>query len=307
MGRRKKNKMTFSKIVLAIVIIAIYIVTSFGIPSFSLDKLLPKQEQPISNDLEIYFFDVGQAECILITNKGHNMLIDAGNNVDGPLLVKYLKNELHISKIDYLVGTHPHEDHIGGLDDIINNFTIGKIYMPDVTTTLKTFEDVVKAVEKKKYKITVPKVGEAFKVGDSKATIIYTDTNEEDLNASSIIIRLDYGTTSYLFTGDATQEEEYKFLNQNINVDVLKVAHHGSSKSTTTAFLKKVTPKYAIIQAGKDNDYNHPHTSTLNRIKKYTNNIYVTKDLGTIKITSDGKNIQITNFKTDVDGIEDKK
>lgn len=305
--RRKKKQMTLANILLAIFIIGIYIYTQIGLPTFSLDTIIPKKEtQPLSTDLEIYFLDVGQADCILIINNGHNMLIDAGNNVDGSKIVKYLKNELHISKFDYIVGTHPHEDHIGGLDDVIKNFDIDKIYMPDVTTTLKTYEDVLKAIEKKKYSITIPKIGEKFALGEAKGTIIYTGNNEQDLNGSSIIIRLDFGSTSYLFTGDTTSEIEYQILNKNIDVDVLKVAHHGSSKSTSTAFLKRVTPKYAIIQCGKDNDYGHPHSSTLNRIKKYTKDIYVTKDLGTIKLTSDGTNINITNLKTDTNGVEKK-
>ena len=305
MARRKKKRITILDILLVILIVGIYIYTQFDLPSFSIDSILPtKETQEVSSNLEIYFLDVGQADCILIINNGHNMLIDAGNNVDGTKIVKYLKNELHISKFDYVVGTHPHEDHIGGLDNVIKNFEIDTIYMPDVTTTLKTFEDVIKAIEKKKYQITIPKIGETFTLGEAKGTIIYTGTNEEDLNSSSIIIRLDFGSTSYLFTGDTTSEIENQILNKNIDVDVLKVAHHGSSKSTSTAFLKKVTPQYAIIQCGKDNDYHHPHTSTLNRIKKFTKDIYVTKDLGTIKLTSDGTNINITNFQTDTDGVD---
>ncbi len=260
------------------------------------------EEQVVSEDLKIYFFDVGQAESILITNNGHNMIIDAGNNVDGSKLVKYIKDELKINKFDYVISTHPHEDHIGGIDNIIKNFEIDNIYMPDLTTTTKSYTDVLNAIEKKKLSITIPKVDEVFTMEDCTFKVIYTGNNEEDLNGSSIILRMDYKDTSYLFTADTTYDTEQIILDKDIDVDVLKVAHHGSKHASSYNFLKQVTPKYAIISCGKDNDYNYPHESALKRIKQFTDKIYVTKELGTIILTSDGKNIEIDNIETDTDG-----
>ena len=262
------------------------------------------EEQVKSPDLKIYFFDVGQAESILITNNGHNMIIDGGNNADGSKLVKYLKDELKITKIDYIVSTHPHEDHIGGLDNVIKNFEFDKVIMPDLTTTTKSYEDVIKAVEKKNKQIDVPSIDDTFTMEDLTFKIIYTCTNEEDLNGSSLILRMDYKNTSYLFTADTTYDTEQLILDKDIDVDVLKVAHHGSKHSSSYNFLKQATPKYAIISCGLNNDYNYPHESALNRIKQFTNNIYITKELGTIVLTSDGTNININSIETNLNGDE---
>ena len=301
MARRKRQNNKISLIILFIAIIG-YILTMYS------NYLNPSQANETSNqnivttDLKVYFFDVGQADSILITNNGHNMLIDAGNNEDGPKLVKYIKEDLGITEFDYLIGTHPHEDHIGGLDDIINNFDIKKIYLPDITTTTKTFEDVLDAISSKELTITIPKIGEKFKLGEADLNIIYTGTNTSDLNSTSIIIKMIFGNYSYLFTGDTTSEIEKLIFKENIDVDVLKVAHHGSKTSSSLEFLQKVTPSYAIISVGKNNSYNHPSTTTINRLKKYTNNIYLTSELGTILLTSDGQKINISTFKTNLDG-----
>lgn len=230
------------------------------------------------------------------------MLIDAGNNDDGPKLVKYLKEELNIEEFDYVIGTHPHEDHIGGLDDIINNFKINNIYLPDAITTTRTFEDVIDAIANKDMDITIPEIGSTFELGEAIINVLYTGTDLSDLNNTSIVLKMNFGNTSYLFTGDATGKTEQQLLNKNIKVDVLKVGHHGSSYSTTNDFLEKVKPKYAIISVAKENSYNHPSATTINRLKKYTDNIYLTSELGTIKITSDGNNITINNFDTDING-----
>ena len=256
----------------------------------------------VTTNLQVYFLDVGQADSILIANQEHYMLIDAGNNEDGPKLVKYIKENLKIDKFDYVVGTHPHEDHIGGLDDIINNFEVNSIYLPEVMTTTKTFEDVLDAIDQKNLQITVPEIGEKFKLGEADFEVIYTGTDESDLNNCSIVLKMIFGNYSYLFTGDATEKVEKTILNNNIDVDVLKVGHHGSSYSTSDAFLKKVTPKYAIISVAKENSYGHPSNDTLNRIKKYTDNIYMTSEKGTILIDSDGKDIKIDSFYTDTNG-----
>lgn len=253
------------------------------------------------NNLNIYFLDVGQADSILVTNNNHNMLIDAGNNEDGPKLVKYIQS-LGITEFDLIVGTHPHEDHIGGLDDIINNFKVKEIYLPDAYTTTKTFTDLLDAIEKKNLEITVPDIGSTYQLGETKVQVIYTGNDNSDLNNTSIIQKLTFGDKTFLFTGDATEEVEEKIIDKDINADVLKVAHHGSKYSTKDKFLSKVNPSYAIISVGKDNSYKHPDPNTINRIKSYTQNVYRTDELGTIKMVSDGKNINVTNIKTDTNG-----
>lgn len=301
MARRKRKNNKISLIILFIAITG-YIITTYS------NYLNPSQanetrnQNIVTTDLKVYFFDVGQADSILITNNGHNMLIDAGNNEDGPKLVKYIKEDLGITEFDYLIGTHPHEDHIGGLDDIINNFDIKKIYLPDITTTTKTFEDVLDAISSKELTITIPKIGETFKLGEADFTILYTGTNSSDLNSTSIITKMIFGKYSYLFTGDTTSDIEKTILDQNIDIDVLKVAHHGSKYSSSLEFLEKTTPSYAIISVGKNNSYDHPSSETINNLKKYTNNIYLTSELGTILLTSNGQTIDVSYLDTNTDG-----
>lgn len=251
--------------------------------------------------LKIYYIDVGQADSILIQNENEFMLIDAGNNNDGPLLVKYFQS-LNIKDFKYVVGTHPHEDHIGGLDDIITNFNIGTIYIPDAITTTKTFEDLLNSIEKKNMAFIVPKIDSTFNLGKANVKVIYTGTDTKDLNNTSIVLKMSFGSTTYLFTGDATSTTEKKILNKDISADVLKVGHHGSNYSSTDKFLNKVNPKYAIISVGKNNIYSHPATKTIDKLNKLNIKIYRTDELGTIILTSDGKNIDITNEKTNTNG-----
>lgn len=299
---KKKQKKFISFILAVLFIIGYYIFEDIPTEESYSNKDEIKVNNIVTTDLQIYYFDVGQADSTLIINNGHSMLIDAGNNEDGEKIVTYIKEELNITTIDYVVGTHPHEDHIGGLDDIINNFNIKEVYLPEAMTTTKTFEDVLDAIANKELSITVPTIGETFKLGEADFEVIYTGTGEKDLNEASIILRMIFGNKTYLFTGDTTEEVEETILNSNIDIDVLKVAHHGSKYSSSEEFLNIASPEYAIISAGEGNSYGHPEPETLTRLKKHTNNIYITKDLGTILLTSDGKTITITTLNTDTNG-----
>lgn len=259
------------------------------------------QAVEVSTDLKVYFLDVGQADSILIQNGEKNMLIDAGNNKDGNKLVKYFKS-LGINKFDIIVGTHPHEDHIGGLDDIINSFEIGEIYMPKVTTTTATFEDVIDAINNKNLKITTPEIGKTFQLGECNFTIINVGTNAEELNETSIVLKMIFGEKTFLFTGDATENNEEDMLEKDIQADVLKVGHHGSKTSTSEEFLEKVNPQYAVISLEKGNSYGHPHKETIEKLENKSIKIYRTDEDGTIVMKSDGKEIEIETIKTDTNG-----
>lgn len=300
--RRKRKDNKFFRIILLVITIVLGLYLSKMDATYSIYKVDDVFNE-VSSELMVSYLDVGQADSILIENNGEAMLIDAGNNEDGERLIKYFNQE-GITSFKFLVGTHPHEDHIGGLDDIIDNFEIGTIYMPDIITTTKTFTDVLDAIEKKNLTYRVPKIQEKFTLGEADVEVIYTGSNRDDLNNSSIVLRLTFGNTSFLFTGDIEEKTEREILKMDLNIeaDVLKVSHHGSKNSTTLEFLDKVRPKYAVISVGSGNNYSHPEDEVLNRLNG--SNILVRRtDLeGTIIVNSDGKNISITNISTNLNG-----
>ncbi|HHW30345.1 MAG TPA: MBL fold metallo-hydrolase [Clostridiaceae bacterium] len=245
-------------------------------------------------ELKVHFLDVGQADCIFVQAPNKSMLIDAGNNADSSFILSYLK-DLKISKIDVLIGTHPHEDHIGSMDSIIDSFDISSVYMPRISTTTKTFEDVLLSIKNKGLKVTTAKAGVTFDLGeDVRVEIIAPNSdNYEDINNYSAVIKLTYGETSFLFTGDAETVSEKEMISKgyNLKADVLKVGHHGSTSSTSPAFLKAVSPKYAVISVGKDNQYGHPDSIIINRLSTFGVQIYRTDESGTIIAVTDGKKI----------------
>ena len=246
----------------------------------------------VSDKLEVDFIDVAQADSILVSNKDETMLIDAGNNENGNDVVKFIK-EKGIKKINYLIGTHPHADHIGGLDDVINSdLEIENVYMPKIQTNTKTFEDVLDALKNKNLKVTAPKKEDTFKIGDANCEVM-TDSilDKDNLNLSSIVIRLEFGENSFLFMGDSETENE-KTINWP-KTNVLKVGHHGSNTSSSQDFINQVKPEYAIIMAGKDNSYGLPKQKILDRLTKIDAKILRTDELGTITMISDGKTIEV--------------
>ena len=257
---------------------------------------IPTNSQNSSNQkplLEVYFLDVGQGDSEILRYGDKTMLIDAGTNASTNVLLSDIKS-LGITQFDIVVATHPHEDHIGGLDAVINNFSIGKLYMPRVTTTTKTFSDVLTAIKNKGYTVTAPVPGSTFNLGDVQCMVLAPNSQKyDDLNNYSIVIKVTYGSTSFLFTGDAQTLSEQEMLGKGFDMkaDVLKVGHHGSDSSTSPQFLKAVSPKYGVIEVGKGNDYGHPHQITLDKLAAANVKVYRTDLNGTILFKSDGSAI----------------
>ena len=256
------------------------------------NNLIENQTEGNLENLIVYFIDVGQADSILIKNQDDTLLIDAGNNEDGQDVVNFIKGK-GITKLNYVIGTHPHEDHIGGLDDVINSdIQIEKVLMPKMQTNTKTFEDVLDAIQNKGLKITAPKKGDTYTLGDASLEVM-TDSieNKKNLNLSSITLLMKYGNNSFLFMGDAeTKNEEARSWPQT---NVLKVGHHGSNTSSSEDFLKQINPTYAVIMAGKNNSYGLPKQKILDRLAKIGAKVYRTDEEGTIMMISNGNNIEV--------------
>lgn len=306
---KKKIKNNLFKLIIAVFVIIYLLFSSDAINELKASvKEVSKNinieeinQNNFSDTLDVYFIDVGQADSILIKNEEHSMLIDAGNNEDGVKLVNYL-NELNVNNFDYVIATHAHEDHIGGMDDIINSFKVDNFFMPDVLTTTKTFEDVLDALENNDMTYDTFEENQEFSFGNANVKILYVGNDKNDLNDTSIVMKITYYNNSFLFTGDISSKVEKKILNKDLKSDVLKVAHHGSDYSSTDEFLDLVNPKYAVISVGENNIYNHPSGSTLLKLNDRNIKLYRTDTLGTIIMSSDGNNITIKTIKTDTNG-----
>ncbi len=265
------------------------------------DKTEPDKNQPDENLpdktplMKVHFIDVGQGDCILIQTADGAMLIDSGERQEGEKVAAYIK-QLGITKLSYVVGTHPHTDHIGSMSQIVDQFDIDTIIMPKVAKKVTTsdYKKLLTSIDQKQLTIQSPKVGDQFSLGGVAFTVLSPkDAEYEDLNNYSCVLRAVYGHTSFLFTGDAEKLAEDEMLADGLDVsaNVLKAGHHGSHTSTSQKFLDAVNPSIAVIQCGRDNDYGHPHKEVMDRLTKKDVKIYRTDTDGTIVLTSDGTNI----------------
>lgn len=250
-------------------------------------------------EFQVHFLDVGQADAALILCDNATMLIDGGNKGDSSLIYAYLK-EHNITHLDYIIASHAHEDHVGGLAGALNFATVGTAYCPVTEYDTKAFANFKKYLEKQNVEITLPSAGDTFTLGSASIEILapinYEQNNHNNL---SIVLKIVYGNTSFLFTGDAEREEEYEILDAGYDLasTVLKVSHHGSDTSTTYPFLREVMPNYAIISVGKNNSYDHPTEATLSKLRDADVIVYRTDLNGTIICKSDGETVSFSTTK----------
>lgn len=262
------------------------------------DQWLTSQD---TNRLEVHFIDVGQADAILIRCGDQSMLVDAGTNDSSSSLTAYLES-CGVTDLTYVIGTHPHEDHIGGLDEVIDRFLPGAVIMPDKEHTTAAFEDVLTAIEENGVDLYRPQLYDEYQLGEATFTIIAPVRDYGDnLNNWSVGILLSFGENRFIMYGDGEIEAEYDIceLGIDLSADVLKVSHHGSSTATSEAIIKAVQPEFAVISCGKENVYGHPHAETMSRLEALAVKTYRTDFQGTIVAVSDGQSI---SFYTNMGG-----
>ena len=247
-------------------------------------------------DLEVHFLDVGQGDCAVVLCDGETMVIDGGPGGSNNKVYSYIRKTLKLRHVDYIVSTHPHVDHVHGLATVLNVARVDLILTPVLEWDSRAFNNMLKYAAKQDTPIIVPNEGDTLKLGGATVTILHCWPEAVDAghtNDSSIVLRIDYGQTSFLFTGDAEDWSEYMMIDAGVNLkaDVLKVAHHGSKYSSTQEFLNIVQPEYAVISVAKGNSYDHPHKETLDRLGTVNAKVLRTDELGSIVIKSDGNNI----------------
>lgn len=253
-----------------------------------------------SAGFEAHFIDVGQADAILILCDGAAMLIDGGNAADSSLIYSYLQKR-DIGYLDYIVCTHPDEDHVGGLSGALNYASVGTAFCPVTAHDTKAFNNFVKYLDKQNVSITVPTAGDTFMLGGASVKILGPQRSYSDTNNMSIVMKVVYGQTSFLFTGDAEEDAEHDIIDAgyDLSATVLKVGHHGSDSSTSYVWLREIMPEYAVISVGASNSYGHPTEAVLSRLRDAGVTVYRTDMQGTVVCKSDGSTVSFAVGKNE--------
>ena len=292
--RRNTNRQKLITLLFALIITIAAVVYATGALNNPPDDQFANTGSAV---LSVQFIDVGQADSTLVTlSTGETMLVDAGESSEANAVFEEL-DERGIRSIDILVATHPHADHIGGMRSVVERYDIGRVLMPDMQSNSKTYKKLIEAIDSKSIPIDEAYAGYRFSLGSAACTVVSPGTDDnKDANNESVVIYLDFDETDFLFTGDMEEWAEARVLNAHyyIDADVLKVAHHGSTTSSTEAFLSEVTPDHAVISCGRDNDYGHPHAEMLDRINETGAEIYRTDVQGDILFTTDGKRLTMS-------------
>ena len=298
-----KTKKLNKKLIYLIIIIVVSVVSAL---SANLDEFTETNDnqQTTSSATEdsfsIHFIDVGQGDSTLVISNGEYLLIDAGENGHETEVINYLRS-MNVDKLDYIIATHQHSDHIGGIPEVLEEYECDNIIMPRLTKaqtpTNSTYTAFLKAIEASEAKVIAAKPGAVYAVGGAQFEILGPVTDDaEDITSMSAVTKVTYGENSFLITGDAGTDEEKEIIENgaDLDCDVLRAGHHGSYTSSGKEFLNAVTPEICVISCGENNDYGHPHDAALKRIKKHTEEIYRTDVCGSIVMTSDGENIDIS-------------
>ncbi len=252
--------------------------------------LIPQKHPPISGNLTVHYVDVGQADCTLLEYGGKFLLIDGGNVEDSSLVVSYLQ-QVGVQQLEAVICSHAHEDHVGGLPGVLAVFPTKAVYAPTNTYDSQCFDDFLRYTNQQGLSVTIPKAGDTIPFGNVAITVLGPVKSYAETNNTSLVLRVDFGKTRFLFTGDMETDAETDLLESGADVkaDVLKVGHHGSNTSTGYRFLREVAPKWAVISVGTDNTYGHPHEEPLSRLHDAEVTLYRTDKMGTILAVSDGK------------------
>lgn len=261
----------------------------------------PYQGTP-DGKLSVHFIDVGQGNCTLIQSPSGTILVDAGENDQGDEVISYLKAQ-GVTKIDYAVASHPHSDHIGGMDVVLNEIPADYIIMPElkssIVPTTRTYEDLLNVIEAKQIKVLKANVGDSYEIGGGILKILGPSGDFDDLNNMSVAVKYSYGRRSFFATADMEKKAEKALLQtgEDLSADVFLMGHHGSSTSNTTELLNQVNPEYYVIQAGYGNEYGHPHKEILAEIQKRGKTMYRSDRDGSVIFTTDGESLEVTTTK----------
>ena len=249
-------------------------------------------------DLQVHFVDVGQGDCTVVLCDGEAMVIDGGPRSASGTVYSYIRRTLGLRHIDYVISTHPHVDHVSGLASVLNAASVDLLLTPVLEWDSKAFSSMMAYADAQGTQVAVPREGDTLQLGGATVTVLHCWPEAIDMgrtNDSSIVVRIDYGATSFILTGDAEDWSEYMMIDSGMDLkaDVLRVAHHGSNTASTGEFLRAVSPEYAVISVGAGNSYGHPHAAVLDRLEEAGCGIFRTDQLGTIVMKSDGKKVSV--------------
>jgi len=292
------KKMRYAPMVLVLVLIlglvGIYVLLDYGIVGVETSSTVDRIRS-VSDPVKVHFIDVGQGDAILIQVKAKNILLDAGTEEAAPTILAYLKT-YGVEKLDLVFLTHPHEDHVGGMGEVLQKVPFEEFYTPDKTVVTQSYERLEKALEKAGKARNVLKAGMSFDFGDGILLEVLTPSRSSYLNPNnySPIMRLSYGNSAFLFTGDAEEVAETEALKtgKDLKADVLKAPHHGSATSSTQAFLDRVAPRFVVVTSEQGNDHNLPTPAILERYSAMGASVVLTEEKGTVVFSSNGKEVR---------------